>query len=100
MRYYAIYDEQLQGFKAQMAYKTLSEAFEAAIDRIESIHTDVFDDEEIKATNWKEFREELNLNINSDFTDFFDYSVITVDKQRYDKIKNSEDIGLLTTVKL
>lgn len=100
MKYYAVYDEQLQGFKAKMAYDNMSAAFEAAIDRIESIHIDTFEDEELKATNWKEFRDEYNLHTNNEFINFFDYSVIQVDRQGYNKIKSSNEVGLLTNIKL
>lgn len=96
--YFAVYDCQLNGFKPSLAFKSKTKAFKSAIERIESIHFDIFEDEEIKSKNWKELKKEFNLKDEKDFVEFFDYKIKKVSRKEYVEINKNAKVGLTKTV--
>lgn len=96
-RFYAVFDSQIGGFKAGMAYDSYDEAREGILDRIYNIHTDFYESDGYDS--WDEFMEHEDYS-EQDLIDFQGYEVQEVSSKDYYKILDSEDYGLLTSVNL
>lgn len=95
--YYAVFDNQIDGYKAGMTYESYEEAREGVLERIYSVHTDFFESDGYDS--WEEFMEKEKYT-EEDLINFQGYEVHTVSEENFDKISNSEEIGLLTSVTL
>ena len=86
-KYYALYDLQIDGFKAGYTGESYEEVLKSGVDRI---HTLSESDEEPAPTDVSD--EEL--------MEMYGYEVREVTEKEYDIITNSDDHGLTTAVKL
>lgn len=96
-KYYAVFDGQIDGYKAGMAYESYLEAREGIMDRIYSVHTDFFESDGYD--NWEEFMKEEKYT-EEDLINFQGYEIHIVSEKDFETILNSDDIGLLTSVNL
>lgn len=87
MAYYALYDNQLGGFKAGMVGTTPEEVKEMGAAR-------AYD---LSQSDEEPCPEDLS---HQDILDQYGYDVRVVSKELYHRIQTSSDVGLLTTVSL
>lgn len=100
MKFYALYDTQLGGFKASESYESYEEATEGALNRIESIHQDfLFDDDEEVADTFEQYRD-MHKQSDESFISLFDYEIKEVTESEHVIISESTSYGLLTSVAL
>ena len=93
MEYYAVYDTQLDGFKARESYKSYDHAMQGAIDRVYNYHEDYLEGVETFET----YRIKNDLTTDILFIESFDYEVRKVNEDTHNIINNGE-IGMCTTV--
>ncbi|GHU37888.1 hypothetical protein FACS1894192_07960 [Bacilli bacterium] len=84
--YFAVFDEQVNGFKAQMIYKTEEEALEAAAER--AVELSQSDDEPCQPEGMS----------NREICEDYGYHVEEVSKREAKVIEYSDNKGLLSTV--
>ena len=86
--HYAAYDSQLGGFKAQMSFKTYEEAVDAAADRAICL---------AEGCN-EELPSDVEKLTSEEICEIYGYEIRVISVEDSEKINESEEVGLLTTV--